>query len=330
MTNVIIRCDAALLPEIGTGHAVRMAQFSSELALSQRLLVKFVSRTFNEFSIISEILKDKSSFYSFDDQQLIPNTEAEAQTLASCNEDVIIFDRLETSKDLIHFLRYNGKKVVSFDDQGDGSTLTNLTINSLVDAYDSKFPNILESYKYLIKKNSGHAVQKRKNRIFISCGGFDHSKIIIKLIEKIDFEKFSDYHFDFIVGNKPQYDELNQLIKFKDIPNILFLERPKNFFKLLATSKAAIITGGLTLFDAICLKVPTLSLAQYQHQERNIRKLSQLGLTTPCNIDSHPQLLNEILAQILEIKNNDLYCQEEIDNKGIERVISLLKKHEIL
>ena len=145
-------------------------------------------------------------------------------------------------------------KVVSFDDSGFGSKLTNLTFNSLVSSKLEE-ANILNGYKYLILNKNIKNKKIKKNQIFISFGGFD-KKTFKKDVTKIDFNKFNNYKFILVCGSNSYKRQLERFIKITGINNVKILARTDNFLEILSNSKLSITAGGITLFESIRLKTP--------------------------------------------------------------------------
>ena len=120
---------------------------------------------------------------------------------------------------------------------------------------------------------------KKKKKIFISFGGYDHRGLCEKIIKKINFNKFINYSFLIICGDNIYKKKLELIKKEKKIVNLMIFSRTKKFLEHLSESKISITSGGLTLFESIRLQNKCLVIPQYKHQNYNIEKLTKLGLT---------------------------------------------------
>ena len=166
-------------------------------------------------------------------------------------------------------------------------------------------------------------LKKKKKKIFISFGGYDHRRLCEKVLKKINFNKFSNYSFLIICGDDAYKKRLELIKKEKKITNLIIFSRTKNFLEHLSESKVSITSGGLTLFESIRLKNKCLAIPQYKHQSYNIEKLTKLGLTKKINLMSN---INDILEETL----NKNFKSSLIDSNGMQRVIKLFKNRNLL
>ena len=116
---------------VGTGHLLRMNILSQHLKKSAK--VSFLTRTQENFDVSKKILSSENIIKLTNDSLIYPNSTNEIKTIIKHKPNLVIFDRLNTSIQLINVLKKkkNKLKVISFDDLGLGSTLTDITIISL-------------------------------------------------------------------------------------------------------------------------------------------------------------------------------------------------------
>ncbi len=320
--RLIIRTDASESSDFGTGHVQRMTLFAENIKNYGNIF--FLMRSKNQFSV-SKTIQTKFKVVKINsDRDLEQNTKEELFSILKLKPDIVFFDRLNTKYNLIHILKKKNVKVVSFDDSGLGSKLTNLTFNSLVSSKLEE-ANILNGYKYLILNKNIKNKKIRKNQIFISFGGFDKKKLCQKMLQKIDFSKFNNYKFILVCGSNSYKQQLEKFIKITEINNVKILARTDNFLETLSNSKLSITAGGITLFESIRLKIPSLCYPQFHHQIRNINQLEDLGLTI--KIRMNQCLTKQILKTLNQLnhKKNNI-----IDGLGVDRVVKELKQRKIL
>ena len=114
----------------------------------------------------------------------------------------------------------------------------------------------------------------------------------------------------------------------------IYLEiRPSNFIERLAMADLAILSGGLTIFDAVSLGIPSIGLPQYDHQLKTIIKLKekmalQIG-SEGMRLD-HSFFLRSF-NKLMTSKNTRMSLKNIgpilIDRKGNERVINILSAY---
>jgi len=287
--DVIMRSDAGNVQQIGTGHLYRSITIAKLLIKKFKIEKKkiiFITKTTGKFSLSKKILKqNKFNFYSI---KANATNKDEYNAIKKFKSNLLIIDKYRTrNTKYLKKIKKNFKKIIFLDaikyEHEDA-----LYINSLLHRVDKKIKNI--GFKYLIcpsflnKRKS--IIKKKLINIFLFFGGFDNKKIM----DKIMF---------FFNNNKEKYTLiLPQSVKnkYNYFGNIKYFTN-KNIFDFLAFSDLAITAGGLTMFDAINIKKPIISIPQYLHQELNIKKLDNEGcvLTLKINKNFNKNLSKHLL-----------------------------------
>ena len=116
-----------------------------------------------------------------EDKYLEWNSKQEASSLSKVKTDILILDRLSTTKNCMSHLVRKFKSLVSMDDIGSGAKIADVVINGIFHDLSPK-KNRYIGYKYLFLKNTDLSlkkkINKRVNNIVVSFGGYDKRNII--------------------------------------------------------------------------------------------------------------------------------------------------------
>ena len=227
------------------------------------------------------------------------------------------------------------------DDIGSGAKIADILINGIFHDLPKK-KNRFIGYKYLFLKKTNISINKKitKNvkNIAVSFGGYDKrniTKFFLKsLLNKNCFFN-KPLNIELLVGYKQPklintwHKLIKQIIKIHKI-KIKLIYLSSNYFKRLAKADLAIVSGGLTVFDAISRGVPVIGLPQYNHQLKTLKNLQKqnvikLGsLEMNLNQKSFISLFKQIIVSFgdrtLLSKNSISF----IDRKSSNRVINIL------
>mgnify|MGYP006427193843 CR=1 FL=1 len=119
---IIFRTDGGKAKEIGTGHITKtllLASAIKERPFFEGSEIIFATRNDKTYVFGKERI-DEAGYKHLDMTLSETNTITEKNILTSVRPDLVIFDRLCTSKSLVEGLKSKGIKVITFDDEGDG------------------------------------------------------------------------------------------------------------------------------------------------------------------------------------------------------------------
>ena len=105
MKKLLYRADAAEIPEIGTGHISRGLLIAEQL--KKTCNIEFITKYEDEFSIIEKIKSNKFKFNKIMNYK--NNSKNEAIEINKHNADIIILDRLKTTKEFIKNIKKKQK-----------------------------------------------------------------------------------------------------------------------------------------------------------------------------------------------------------------------------
>lgn len=127
---------------------------------------------------------------------------------------------------------------------------------------------------------------------------------------------YSDMHFVFIAGSDKQYGEsLRRKCKELDIRNVTVLDYVDGMAALMAASDLVICkSGGLTVTECICARVPMILLGRTYGQEKiNRRMLTAMGAAI------HVTTYRELLEALRHISRNPKRVEAMLINSEILR-----------
>ena len=337
MPKILFRCDAGTAPEVGTGHIFRCLSLANELIkkkIYKKKEILFLTRDDSIYLFGKKILKKKLfNFKTFNIKK--NNSHEEIKYILKFKPDLIILDRLKTTENFIKKIKTQSK-VLSFDDYGSGRKYCDLAVNAIFSDV-KKNKNVLLGYKYLIlnvENKSKIKIRSKIKNVFISFGGYDKRDFLSFILKNIDlFPKNTKFK---IIVSDFQYDKIIKKLRLKFQKNFLnrlyFYKSPKNYSKIFAGSDISICSGGLTLFESCALGIPTISLPQYMHQLKSIKKLSDkkcviLG-SNLMQINRNlfrKSLIELIYNQPLREKMSNR-CKKLIDGNGLTRIVKMINK----
>ena len=160
--------------------------------------------------------------------------------------------------------------------------------------------------------------------ITVCSGGNDKKNFSYKIIKKL--KKIKDYKIQVILGKGVSFS--NPVFKYKRDKNVTILKNQKNIFNLLNSSDIAFVTGGTTMFEAICCGTEPFVAQSYENQKFAIKYFMKNNLINYLGKVSKLKL-NEIEKKI----NNYTFSKKLfkkriniIDGKGLTRVIKIIDK----
>jgi spore coat polysaccharide biosynthesis predicted glycosyltransferase SpsG len=338
MVKILFRCDGGTAPEIGSGHIYRCLSLAKNL-VSKNIVKKkeviFLTRNDEGYTFGKKILKNSGFNYKLIYIRKF-NSKLESEYILKFSPNLVILDRLKTNISFIKKLKKKSK-IITFDDYGSGKNECDLAINAIFSDVP-KSNNLVRGYKYLIlnikKIKVNRSFSKIKN-VFVSFGGHDKRNFLNFFLDNLDF---FDKKINFkIIINSVSYNkikkELNEQYKKKIFRNISFFVSPRNYNNIFLNCDLAICSGGLTLFEACALGVPTIALPQNKHQQKNIKRLlkNKSVMIGTKEFQKDRNYFNFIARKV--IKNKKLRkklsynSKKLIDLKGLSRITNIIKNY---
>jgi len=306
MLSVIFRCDAGHVKRVGTGHLFRSITIANLLIKKfniPRKKIIFITKTKNKFSLAKNIL-NKNNFTILPIKENAKNSD-EYSILKKLKSTLLIIDKYRTKNTkYLDKIKKNFKKIILLDAIKYENNYA-LYINSLIHEVDKSIKH--KGFKYLIcpsfllKKNKP-VINKEIKKIFLFFGGFDNKNIMQKIIKYFVINK-SKYILYIPLSLKKEYSN-NKKIRYYN---------NKNIYNFLSSSDLAITSGGLIMFDVINIKKPLITIPQYLHQKKNIKKLVKKNCLKNLNFNKY---LYENLSKYLLLINNFYQRNRMIKNQN--------------
>ena len=332
MRKILFRCDGGSLPEIGTGHVVRCLLLADKLRGSKEFDVAFLMKDYAEG--IKYVVDRGYKVYKIPLER--DELEEIVNTIKNFSPEILVIDKLDTKEDYMKKIKKTGVVVITLDDVGPGQKYADITINAILESGISLY----EGPRYIVLPKMKHKEIKEiepkdVKRIFLSFGGYDYLNITLKAMKALEN---LDERIEIIVviGGAYKYqNELNNFLK-QSKRNFSAYFQPKNFSELFDQADMAIVSGGLTLFEAMARGIPSMVVAQYEHQTETARKYEDRGATIYLG-NGNSLDDKTVYARVNElIKNKDLRKSLMkngmllVDGLGLERVFNLVRIVSIL
>ena len=248
--------------------------------------------------------------------------------------ELLIIDMLDTDiKDIRTYKEYV-RKIVTFDDRGDGSLEVDYVINAIVPVrYSSK--HVLSGREYMIynQEVERYALEEKNilpevKRILVSFGGSDP----MDYTNKMDciFDQFPECEFNIVIG--PNYKEnketMERLRKYKNVRCIWNCSELAGY---IYNADLCIISGGITLYETSYIGTPCIVLCQVEHQIVTADMFEINGCCINLKIVSDFQSLLHTIHVLRErdVRAKMSSCQKQfISDNGTNRILCLIQKIE--
>ncbi|MBL4889580.1 MAG: hypothetical protein JKX97_06130 [Candidatus Lindowbacteria bacterium] len=326
MTSVAIRVDASR--EQGFGN------FCRSILVAEALTEAGHRPTF--FTLESSMAPHYFAHKGIEGVVMFSDPDKEADVIMETGPGIVIFDVGPTSHKRLESFKEAGVLIVTFDDLGDGRYLADLVVDTNLDEKNN--PRKLETTtRYLLGPDYAifsracmNARDKRKkingvDKVIVTCGGSDPSGATPKIVEALG-RLDTEVDVEIVVG--PGFSHGEKLNKaLLDSPRSFSLvESPDDLPLRMRTADIGIISGGLTLFEASYLGLPSIVISQNNAQEKNVGPFAKidgviyLGLASS---NPYQQLLPEVKKLTAKETRNKMSktVSDFVDGKGVDRFV---------
>ncbi|MDD3172597.1 MAG: glycosyltransferase [Herbinix sp.] len=259
--KIIFRVDGE--EKLGMGHIYRC------LTLAYKLIghdLCFITKKQCDLGV----RKLEQSFFPM---KVIEQEEDMWSFLEEYKPDIIINDILNTSEEYMLKLRSYVKRIINFEDEGEGSNLADGVINAL---YDNKKgqKNVYSGFEYFCIRDEFIQTRPKEfetnlKNVIIMFGGSDPSNLtqrIYNICHQLH-DKYPDIRFNFITGFGYPYKDN---IKTKEEFNIFAYHDVKRVSKYMMEADLAITSQGRTIYELAYMGVPAIVLAQNQRETEHL------------------------------------------------------------
>ena len=314
----------------GYGHFVRIYSLSKQFIKKDIEIIFVINNSSKE--ILQFIKKNRIKSISF-----------KLFLLSKIKKSIIIIDSYEVKKKLFNSL-IRENFIVEFNDIpknqnfGDIVINNNLSIKKRIIKINKKIKYLVGS-KFIIIRSEilKQKIYKKKipkniniKNIFISFGGFENKKYIIKILNCINENNtlISKKNINLFINashyrnNILKLFEKNKNINLKFVDNKIF--NSFNFKKI----DISINAGGITSLEMIYLKIPQIGLLLSQNQKNNLNFIEKkkFGLLFFYNENNDFKNLFFKLINEYKIFIKNLNNQKVIDGLGTNRLVRSITK----
>lgn len=183
----------------------------------------------------------------------------------------------------------------------------------------------------LDKARLSHEFGFRNGDIVVSLGGTNPNRLALKVLMALKAAGIN-YGISIVLGRgtpKDMVGEIKAWIEQSSVDcNVYFGLPQREFFSLLAKSKAIISAPGNTLYEILYLGVPVAAIAE---NDLTFRVASKFENRKCCfNLGMGPDLtINQLAGKLSAFLSTQKQCQQKpgvIDGKGVERIIEISEK----
>ncbi len=303
----------------GMGHLVRQCHIANVLRSREIEIVFFIpdyppaQAWLDQCQLPHNILNDPLSL-----------TEKETAPL-----DLIILDMQDTPSAFIKKLKHDKKRVVSFEDLGDGRHHVDL----LIDCNRDESSPALFGYPYCVLAQEFATLHTEKREfngpiesVLITFGGTDPHSLTALLADKL---LQIQPHLAITLLAGPGYKNIPAL---KDIENqnktVKLLESTSKMAQTLLDHGIVFCAGGVTLHEAMAVGTPAFVINQAAHQYEKAERAQKqgaainLGMAESWDKNRLPEILKSS-QQILEKMSQA--GKNRVDGKGLKRVADAIE-----
>ena len=303
-----------------------------------------MGHVYNTLSIANEILNHRVSFLVDAESRLAyykileSNYEVDIQEhdnilddIEKLSPDIVVNDRLDTSKAYMTSLAGMVKKVINFEDLGEGSSIAQLVINAMYPE-GRVMNNHYHGAKYFILRDEflfqkEKVINKDIKNILLSFGGVDPNNYTSRVL-RIIYQLCLKEKMKITVIAGMGYRNVEPLIR--EYPLAEIKVDVKNMSEEIYKSDIIFTSAGRTTFEVASIGVPCIVLCQNNRETTHFFASEKNGFY---NLGLGYEVSDE---KILEAFNNTkLYMNRKLMNdrmlatdlkNGKKRVLNLIRK----
>ncbi len=321
---VLFRCDAGAEPEVGTGHLVR------DLLLAEYLRDTLGGRC--AFAVRGDAATiARATARGF---EIIPIAEDDGDARPTCaavaavRPDLVVVDRLGVGREYVERVKATGVLVALVDNSLDDAGPADLCINPVIDA-DRSIHGGADYAVFRPAPAPARVIAERARRVFLSVGGHDDARLLVRCLKELEgLEPPLDV--DVVAGaGHPEQAELERIAGASDGRVRLHVDVP-DVRPLLREADLAVVAGGLTMFECAAGGLPTVVVAQYEHQVAAAGGLARggavvsLGLGAKLPRGAVRVEVGRLLGSAAARRELSAAGRAAVDGEGLRRTAELL------
>jgi UDP-2,4-diacetamido-2,4,6-trideoxy-beta-L-altropyranose hydrolase len=336
--KIIIRCITD--ESKGFGNFTRSYTLAKSL---QKLGHKIIFIINNNKTIIDKLQKKKfryfiipKKFTYFTEWNFIDNV------MNSVNSQLIVIDMREYAESISKKLLDKNYKVILIDDafckKAYADIIFNGTLSKQFHNYEivNKKTKLYLGPKYFManeefeksKKSLKNICKKKKYHILISMGGSDPTNLTLVVLKSLI--NLSDIQITVIIG--PFFKNTRKITELCNKNNVKLKFAPDKIWKEFEKADVVISKSGVTLYELVLLKIPTICIIAFKHEAKNAQFFMKkdcilnLGMYNRLKQDQIPKALKQLLDNPKKRKQLCLRSGKVIDGKGLNRTSQIISK----
>jgi spore coat polysaccharide biosynthesis predicted glycosyltransferase SpsG len=317
--NVILRLDVDNGEFAGTGHLSRTSK-----------IIFFLKKNYkinNFFFLVKKLNGTEKILKKFKNIKIIYyDIFLRNKINFSGKKNILVCDTpFGSNKKLKLFcLKKKIDKIILIDDFNKSNIKNCIIFNGIL-SFKKKIKKrneykILQGPDYvLLDKKYKNSKIKSKNKILICTGGTDNRNLLSKILKNL--ENKNNKKIIVIIGSLVKKN--NPVFKIQN-KNITYIYRPSSLYKYFNQSITCILTGGITMFEALALKKNILVIQNYNHQKYAINFFNNQGFVKKIG---NFKRINFIKMNNLVEKKKIKKIKKIIDGKGLYRIENEIKNY---
>lgn len=308
--------------KLGMGHVYRCLTLAYKLTGHEIL---FVLDSQSDIGIA----KVKEANFPY---EVIDSEKDYEKILERVKPDIIVNDILNTTPEYMSLCTKNAKRVVNFEDVGDGAKYADAVINALYEKGDRLHNEYYGSKYFCIRdeflEEEPKEFSKEVKNIIVIFGGADPSDLTGRLysICKKIHTSYPEVEFHFLVGFAYSHKD----IIVSDEENGIFIHNDtKRVSSFMTKADLAVTSQGRTVYELASMGVPAVVLAQNEREAEHVfagiqNGFINLGLGVKQDDNTIISTI-EWLMKTPEVRKEMRRLQLSKDfSKGQDRVINLI------
>ncbi len=303
-----------------------------------------MGHVYNTLSIANEILNHRVSFLVDANSKLaydkimdsnyevrIQQHQDIAEDIFELAPDIIINDRLDTSKQYMSSISPIAEKVINFEDLGEGSAIANLVINAMYPErkvmanhyYGPKYFILRDEFLFEKEKK----IKKNIKNVLLSFGGVDPNDYTRRVLELI-YNYCREENLKIIAVTGMGYKNSEELAK--DYPLVNIKQDVKNMSDEISNSDLIFTSAGRTTFEVASIGVPCIVLCQNERETTHFFASEQNGFyNLGLGYELSDKAVLDAFYNALTFENRKLMYDRMIATdlkNGKKRVLNLIRK----
>lgn len=184
------------------------------------------------------------------------------EDIKNINPDVVINDRLDTTSHYIRAIKETGKKVVNFEDLGEGARLADLVINAIYPEQEA-LPNHYFGPEFFILRDEfifspQKTVSEKVKNVLVTFGGVDAQNLTCKVVDAIyNYCNEKGIQINVVVGLG--YEDLESLEHFSGVK---VFRNVKTMASYMLEADIVFTSAGRTIYEVASIATPAIVMAQ--------------------------------------------------------------------